>query len=171
MPPFILFSLFLRCFIQHPKQWDSAYHTLHPLRATSPESLPPIMPTLGWLLCFPFKFWPLKAKAPFCLYFLTCVDLHPPNKSPNSGATKPDHGHLAWDHRRPRRHVLWAPLTYPWREKATLLEGRAEAAHFGWLLCLCLVFCDVFEWTFSYRRGRKLISAKSKMANFCAFIT
>ena len=52
MPPCILFSLFLHCSIQCPKQWDSVSHALHPLRATSPDSLPPPMPKFGWLLCF-----------------------------------------------------------------------------------------------------------------------
>jgi hypothetical protein len=64
-----------------------------------------------WLLCLPFKFQLLKAKAPFPLCFSTYVDLHPPNKLTNSGATKQDSERLAWDHRRLRRHFLWAPLT------------------------------------------------------------
>ena len=37
-------------------------HALHPSRATSPDSLPPQMLTIGWLMCFPFMFRPLKAK-------------------------------------------------------------------------------------------------------------
>ena len=45
-------------------------HGIHPLCATSSESIPPLTPTLGWLMCFPFKFWPLKAKAkPIALFF------------------------------------------------------------------------------------------------------
>ena len=113
-------------------------HALHPQRVTSPDSLPPPMPTLGWLLCFPFKFWPLKAKAmPITLFFDgVCVGI--PNKGTSRGAAKPDHRRLAWDHRRPRRHVLWAPLTYPWRERAKPLGGRAAASH-----VYCCVFCVV----------------------------
>ena len=138
---------------------------LHPPLGTSSMSTLPQLSIAGWLLCLPFKFQPLKAKAPFGIYFLTCVVLHPQNKSTNSGATKPDHGCLAWDHRRPRRHVLWAPLTYPWRERAKPVEGRTVAAHVG-----CCVFCVlcvvVFKQTFSYRHGRKLISTKAKWPTF-----
>jgi hypothetical protein len=42
------------------------------------------------------------------------------------------------------------------------------------LVAVCFVlfvFCVVFEQSFSYQRGRKLISAKCKIANFCAIIT
>ena len=40
-------------------------------RATSPDSLPPPMLTLGWLLCFPFMFQPLKAKTmPIALFLM-----------------------------------------------------------------------------------------------------
>ena len=53
-----------------PKNGTAFPHALHPPRATSPNSLLPLMPTLGWLLCFPFKFQPLKAKAmPITLFF------------------------------------------------------------------------------------------------------
>ena len=117
-------------------------HPLHPPRATSPESLPPLMPTLGWLLCLPFKFWPLKAKAmPLALFFDgVCVGV--PNKETGRGTAKPDHGCLAWDHRMLQCHVLWALLTYPWRERAKPLEGRATAAHVG-----CCVFCVLLLWS------------------------
>ena len=65
---------------------------LQPPRATSPDSLPPLMPTLGWLLCFPFKFQPLKVKAtPITLFFdWVCVGI--PNKGTGHGTAKPDHG-------------------------------------------------------------------------------
>ncbi len=87
------------------------------------------------------------AKAtPIALFFNgVCVSI--PNKGTGRGTTKPDHRRLAWDHRRPQRHVLWAPLTYPWRERAKPLEGRVAAAHVHsyWLLCdLC---CCVLSWT------------------------
>ena len=61
--PCILFSLCLHCPIRHPKQWDSVSPHAPPPCTTSTDSLPLLMPTIGWLLCFPFKFWPLKAKA------------------------------------------------------------------------------------------------------------
>ena len=56
-----------------------------------------------------------------------------------------DHRRLAWDHRRPWHHVLWAPLTYPWRERAKPLEGGEMEAHFV-VMCLmyfCVLCCDV----------------------------
>jgi hypothetical protein len=111
-------------------------HALHPPGATSPDSLPPPMLTLGWLLCFPFKFWPLKAKdKPIALFFDgVCIGV--PNEGTGRGTAKPDHRCLSWDLRRPRRHVLWAPLTYPWRERAKPLGVRVVVAHVG-----CCVFC------------------------------
>ena len=71
-------------------------HTIHPPRATSPESLPPLMPPLDWLLCLPLKFWPLKAKAkPIDLFFDgVCVGV--PNKGTDHGATKNAGASLAW---------------------------------------------------------------------------
>jgi hypothetical protein len=53
---------------------------------------------------------------------------------------------------------------------AKLLEGRAVVAHVGCcvfcIVCLCFVFCVVFERPFSYRRGRKLILAEAKWPTF-----
>ncbi len=65
---------------------------LQPPQATSPDSLPSLMPTLGWLLCFPFKFWPLKANAtPLALFFDgVCIGI--PNKGTGRGTAKPDQG-------------------------------------------------------------------------------
>ncbi len=75
-------------------------HTLHLLRATFPDSLPLLMLTLSWLLCLPFKFWPLKAKATPNALLFDEVFVGVPNKGTGRGAAKPDHGRLAWDHRR-----------------------------------------------------------------------
>jgi hypothetical protein len=41
------------------------------------------------LFCLSLKFWSLKAKSPFSLYFLACVVSRPPNKPTNGGAPKP----------------------------------------------------------------------------------
>ena len=49
--------------------------------------------SVGLLLCLPFKFWPLKANAPFPLYFL--VSCFAPT---NGGTPKPGGKCLAWDH-------------------------------------------------------------------------
>ena len=70
-------------------------HALHPPRATSPDSHPPTMLTLDWLLWFPFMFRPPKAKAtPIALFFDgVCTGVS--NKGTGRGTAKPDHGHLA----------------------------------------------------------------------------
>ncbi len=97
-------------------------------------------PLFGWLMYLSFKFRPLNAKTPFCLYFSTCVASCPPSKPTNGGAAKPDHGRLAWDHRRLRHHVLWVPLTYPWSDRVKPLGVE------WWRLILvvvCFVFCVV----------------------------
>ena len=65
----------------------------------------------------------------------TCIFSRPANKPTNSGATKPDHRRLACDHWRPQCHVLWASLTYPWRERAKLMRGWAAAVDVG---CRCV---------------------------------
>ena len=123
---------------------------------------------------FYFKFWPLKAKAPFPLYFLTCVVLRPPNKSTSRGPTKPEHGRLAWDHGMPWHHVLWAPLAYPWSERTKPLKGRAAAAH---LVVVHFVFCVVVTGGLlakvlyqRYLLCRKLNIKSAKMANLCTLI-
>ncbi len=137
-PPCILFNYFCIASFDVPNDGIAFPHALHPPRVISPDSLPLLMPTLGWLLCFPFKFRPLKAKAmPITLIFDgVCVGI--PNKGTGCGTTKPDHGQLAWDHRRQWHHVLVAPLSNPWRERAKPLGGRAAASHVG-----CCVFCVV----------------------------
>jgi hypothetical protein len=80
-----------------PNNGTTSPHVLHPLCATSPESLSPIMPTLGWLLCRPFKFWPLKAKAtPIALLFDgVCVGI--PNKGTDRGTAKNRRGEPCMD--------------------------------------------------------------------------
>jgi hypothetical protein len=98
----------------------------------------PLALHVGWWLCLPFKFRPLKANAPFSLYLLTCVVSRPTNKPTNCGTTaKPEEGCLAWDHRERWRHVLGAPLTSsPWRERAKPLGvGR------WWLMLAVVCFC------------------------------
>ena len=144
MPPCIVFLYFWVAPFDVPNNSTVFPHALHPLRATSPDSLPPTILTLGWLLCFPFMFWPLKAKATPITLFVDGVCVGVSNKGTGCGTAKPDHGRLAWDHRRPRHHVLWALLTCPWRERAKSLGARAVVAHAG--CCVLLCFC-VLSWT------------------------
>ena len=82
MSPCILFYYFCISPFDIPNDGTAFPHVLHPLLTTSPDSFPPPMPTLGWLLCLPFKCPPLKAKAtPIALFFDgVCVDV--PNKEP-----------------------------------------------------------------------------------------
>ncbi len=55
-------------------------------------------------------------------------------------------------------------------------EGKAAfvgwgAAHLrGWLSCVCVCVFFFFLGPVSYQSGRKSISAKAEMANFCALI-
>jgi hypothetical protein len=79
-----------------PNNGTAFPHALHPPRATSPDSLSSLMPTLGWLLGLPFKFWPLKAKAtPITLFFDgACVGA--PNKGKDCSAAKDVGMSLAW---------------------------------------------------------------------------
>ena len=92
--------------------WYDAPHALQPSRASSLILLLPQTSTFGCLLCLSFKFQPLKAKAPFSLYFSLCVVLHSPNKPTNGGAPKPDGECLACNHREWRHHHLLLTLTY-----------------------------------------------------------
>ena len=64
--------------------------TLQTSRATSQTSLLPQTPTVGWLLCLHFKFWPLQAKHHFLSIFwcvLFCglqtsqLTVSPPNQT------------------------------------------------------------------------------------------
>ena len=114
----------------------------------------------------------LKAKECSSLNFLTSVVWHPSNKQTNHGATKPDHGCFVWDNRMQRSRELGAPLTFPWRESAKLLGGRAAAAYVG-----CCVFCvvvasgllanNIYQW---YLLCRKLDIKSGKMADLCTLI-
>ena len=100
-------------------------------------------PPIPWpMTVFHFSSGPLRPSH----HFLS----HPPNMPTNKGgAAKPDHGHLAWDHRKPWHHALWAPQTYPWRGRAKPLGGRAAAAHVG-----CYVFCVLCFFFVLWSRAR-----------------
>ena len=123
-------------------------HALRPPCTTSQDSLLPLMPTLGWLLCFPFKFWLLNAKAMPIILFFDGVCAGVPNKGTGHGTAKPDHRQLAWDNRRLRCHVLVVPLSYPWRGREKLLGDRVAASHVG-RCCVFCVLCFVLDHTFS----------------------
>ncbi len=109
-----------------------------------PRLLSNIPPTVAvapiWLLLFPSKFQPPKAKAPFPLFFFDASSFRLPNRQTSHCAAKLDHGCLSWDHRDPRCHWLGAPIACPWREMAKPVEGRVAAAHFGCCV-LCVVCC------------------------------
>jgi hypothetical protein len=113
---------------------------LQPSCTSSLILLLPQTSTVDWLLCLPFKFWPLKAKERPSLYFLTSVVRHHSNMQTNHGATKPGHGCFVQDNGVQRSRELGDPLTFPWRESATLLGGRAAVAY---VYVGCCVFCVV----------------------------
>ncbi len=90
-------------------------HTIHPSRATSPDSLPPLMPTLGWLLCLPFKFWQLKAKAKPIAWFFDGVCVSAPNEGTDHGAAKEANVSLAWTCLKTLRQELGPWRLLPWQ--------------------------------------------------------
>ncbi len=96
------------------KDWTPPPHKLQPPRASSPTSILPRPPTTIWLLYPPIKWWPPKAEAPFPFYFIDVPSFHPPNRWTSHRAAKPDHGRLAFNHRKLRRHWLVAPIAFPW---------------------------------------------------------
>jgi hypothetical protein len=96
--------------------------------------------------CFILQsFGHLRLRHHFPSIFLDASSFRLPNRRTSHCAAKPDHGHLSWDHRDPRRHWLGAPIACPWREMAKPVEGRVTAAHFGCcVLCVVCCGCDEF---------------------------
>ncbi len=115
MPPCILFSLFLHCSIQCPKRWDSVSPCAPPPACHLSELLLPVLSTLDLLLCCPFKFGPLKAKAtPIALLFDgVCVNI--PNKGTDRGTTKTVSASLAWTHVKMLHQELGPWQIFPWK--------------------------------------------------------
>ncbi len=68
-----------------------------------------------------------------------------PSKRTSRGDHKPATGRLLWTHGESWRQDLGAPLPYPWRERAKLLEGRVAAAHLDVVGCgLWVVGCGLW---------------------------
>ena len=142
--------------------WCPPMHSRPPLAFTRASPLP-FRQLSGWLWCWIIKRRPPKAKAMPIALFFDGVCVSAPNEGTSSHKRKPATGRLHRTHSKLLCLDLrpWGML--PWRKMAKPLEGRAMAAHVGcWVFCV-FVFCVVFEWPFSYRRGRKLISAKAKL--------
>ncbi len=134
-------------------------HTFCPGHAPSPISLLPQTLTFGWLLCCPTKRWPPKAKVTSLSLIFDMLHFGAPNEGTNSkeSALTPcaSYGPIGisgtkmWVHGRSCHGKRWQSR---WR------VGRWRLMSV--VVCfVVLVFCVVFEWPFSYRRGRKSISA------------
>jgi hypothetical protein len=88
-----------------------------------------------------------QGQGPAFLSFFDGACIGSPNKGTNHGADKLDCTHLEPAYGKRWCHELAAPLPYPWREMAKLLEGRAAEAHFG----VCVLLCAHLA-TFCYLR-------------------
>ena len=129
----------------------------------------------GLFISVLFVFWPEKKDGNVneCKYMLQqiLVTCNPQTqKQTNHGTAQPDYGCLAWDHRRPQRHMLWArlTLTYPWSVRVVKLL-RVERQRLI-LVVVYFVFCAVVvRTTFSYQwylLCRKSISDRPKWPIF-----
>ena len=102
------------------------------------------------MLCLPFKFKPLKAKAtPIALFFDgVCVGI--PNKGTNQGATKTTSASLAWTHGKDTVPRVGAMV-----DVAMAIEGKATGEYnideLFWLVVVCCVLRVVFVCDFFVR--------------------
>ncbi len=105
----------------------------------------PLTPTFGWLLCLTSERWPPKAKTLSLTLIFNGSRFGAPSKRTSRGDREPTTERLLWTHGELRRQDLGAPLPYPWRERAKLLEGRVAAAHLDVVSCrLWVVGCDLW---------------------------
>ena len=132
-------------------------HALHPSRTFSLILPMPQIPTVGLLLCLPFKFQLLKANVPFPLYFLTCIVLQPqlshqPMVVPSNPTVSALHGKIG----RAGAICMW----FPWLAHGGRGQSRWRVG--GWRLVLVVVFCVciVLCWSslFSYRCGKPILA-------------
>jgi hypothetical protein len=94
-----------------------------------------LSPTFGWFLHLTSKWWPPKAETPSLSLIFDGLHFGAPSKRTSCGNRKPATWRLLWIHGELRRQDLGAPLPYPWRERAKLLEGRVVAAHLDVVGC------------------------------------
>jgi hypothetical protein len=104
-------------------------HTLRHDRVSSMMIPLPLTPTFGWLSRLTSERRPPKAETPSLSLIFDRLCFGAPSKRTSRGNCEPATGRLLWTHGESRRQDLGAPLPYPWRERATPLEGRVAAAH------------------------------------------
>jgi hypothetical protein len=105
----------------------------------------PLTPTFGWLLRLMSKRRPPKAENPSFSLIFDRSRFGAPSKRTSHGNHEPATGRLLWTHGELWRQNLGAPLPYPWRERAMLLEGRVAAAHLDVVSCgLWVVGCGLW---------------------------
>jgi hypothetical protein len=101
--------------------------------------------TFGWLSRLMSKQWPPKAETPSLSLIFNGLHFSAPSKRTSCGDRKPATGRLLWTHGELWCQDLGAPLPYPWRERAKLLEGRVAAAHLDVVSCgLWVVGCGLW---------------------------
>ncbi len=110
---------FFHCSNHRPKWWDDVSPHAPPQPCLFYQYPSSWTPTLGWLLCLPMKFRPLKAMAPFPLYFFIV-----PIVSPNDGTMSP-------------------PMLHP---------GRASSINTPHCERRLSAGCCVFPWSFGHLR-------------------
>jgi hypothetical protein len=87
---------------------------------------------------------PPKAKAPPLSLLFDASYFASPSKQTNNSERNPDGLWPAHGVGEQRRHVLVAPLLYPWRERGQSCWRVGWHGSTCWLLCLC-VLCFVFS--------------------------
>ena len=102
---YFIYLIFLSPYSPLPNDSETLPHTFHCSCVPSPMSPALQMPTFGWLLCFPTKQLPPKAKTPSPSLFFDGLRFDAPNKGTNHSATQPNGACLAWAHRKRRRNV------------------------------------------------------------------
>ncbi len=148
----------------------ASFRTLHPGLASSPKYLPPLTPTLGWLLHHLIKRQPTKAVSPSI--FSCLVVLGPKQEN------------------RPRHHqtTQCASSMGPQEDAATCVlsaadlpmegEGKAAERQGGngscWLLCvLCFLCCVVLCSNIFYFLANQLVEInqyKGQMCKICSTV-
>jgi hypothetical protein len=131
-----------------------------PPRSCALLNIPPTANTNFWFfLCCPTKRWPPKAEVISLSLIFDVLHFGAPNKGTNSNESAPNTVCLVWAHRDQRCQDVGPWQMLQWHKMAKLLEGKAMAAHVGCCVFCVFVFCVVFMRPFSYRGGRKLMSA------------
>ncbi len=142
---YFIFLFFCRS-ICHPQTFiRRPPHTFRRNCVSSMMIPSPLTLTFGWLSRLTSERQPPKAETPSLSLIFDGSRFSAPSKRTSRGDHKPATRRLLWTHGESRRQDLGAPLPYPWRERAKLLEGRVAAAHLDVVSCgLWVVGCGLW---------------------------